>query len=366
MLITEAFSPRVRTSDTLHPVTSKGLPAFPNGWYGIGFSDELPRGGVLRRHFMGQEVVAFRAQSGVVSVIDAYCPHLGAHLGYRSDVIGEAIRCPFHYFTFDTQGHCISTGYGTKPPPKAAIRTWPVREQHGILLVWYHAEGKPPEWEVPVLPTEGYLPLRHTEWNLRSHPQETTENSVDIGHLGVVHGYHDVEILSDLVTDGPYLNVRYAMRRPVTVFGRTLLTTSTEFEVHVYGLGYSHVDVNVESYGVQTRMFVLACPTDAESITLRVAASTRRIDSPRKVHPLLGIIPKPLIVPLLNRLFSRVTLAGLAHDVAQDFEIWQHKVYFSPPILAEGDGPVGRYRYWARQFYAGDIDVPALSVDPAS
>lgn len=362
-MITEAMDPQVRAGAALHPITSKGLPAFPNGWYGIGFSDELPRGGIMRRHFMGQEIVAFRTQSGEVSVIDAYCPHLGAHLGYDSTVIGEAIRCPFHYFTFDTQGRCLSTGYGTKPPPKATLRTWPVRELHGLLLMWYHAEGHAPDWEIPALPTEGYLPLLHREWTLHSHPQETTENSVDIGHLSVVHGYTNVEMHGEVVTDGPYLTARYAMSRPVPFLGRHIASMRNRFELHVYGLGYSYVDVTVESYHIQTRLFVLACPTDAESITLRIGASTRRIDSPGAVHPVLRIIPKALILPLLNRLAAKGALAGLAHDVAQDFEIWQHKVYFSPPILAEGDGPVGRYRYWARQFYSGDIDVPALRVE---
>ena len=363
-MIREATYPREDTKPALHPITSKGLPAFPNGWYAIGFSDDLPNGGVLRRHFMGQEIVAFRTQSGQVSVIDAYCPHLGAHLGYGSSVVGEAIRCSFHHFTFDTNGTCVSTGYGTKPPPKATIRTWEVRESHGILLVWYHAEGQPPSWEVPALATEDYLPLLHREWTLRSHPQETTENSVDLGHLSVVHGYKDVEIRSDLVTEGPYLNVRYAMLRLLRVLGRTILSTRAEFELHIYGLGYSLVDVTVQPYGIQTRLFVLPCPTDAESITLRIATSTCHIVEPGKVHPLLRIIPKVLARPVLNYILGKAALAGLAHDVAQDFEIWQHKVYFSPPILAEGDGPVGRYRYWARQFYSGDIDVPALHGDP--
>jgi len=158
--------------------------------------------------------------------------------------------------------------------------------------------------------------------------------------------------------------VRYAMLRLLRVLGRTILSTRAEFELHIYGLGYSLVDVTVQPYGIQTRLFVLPCPTDAESITLRIATSTCHIVEPGKVHPLLRIIPKVLARPVLNYILGKAALAGLAHDVAQDFEIWQHKVYFSPPILAEGDGPVGRYRYWARQFYSGDIDVPALHGDP--
>jgi phenylpropionate dioxygenase-like ring-hydroxylating dioxygenase large terminal subunit len=33
------------------------------------------------RHYFGRELVLYRSASGEVSVVDAYCPHLGAHLG---------------------------------------------------------------------------------------------------------------------------------------------------------------------------------------------------------------------------------------------------------------------------------------------
>lgn len=56
--------------------------------------------------------------------MDAYCPHLGAHLGIGGTVEGETLRCPFHAFRFDTGGVCVATGYGTKPPPTARARVW--------------------------------------------------------------------------------------------------------------------------------------------------------------------------------------------------------------------------------------------------
>ncbi|MBI5670556.1 MAG: Rieske (2Fe-2S) protein [Chloroflexi bacterium] len=348
----------METRTRLHPLSSKGLPAYPNGWYALAFTAELPPGSVLTRAFMGQDVVLFRTRSGVVSVIDPYCPHLGAHLGYASTVEGETIRCPFHYFCFDVNGVCVSTGYGTKPPPKAVVRAWPVREQNGLILVWYHAEGRVPDWDVPPLDAGGYSPLVWRAWELNSHPQETTENSVDIGHLSIVHHYDDVQMLSDLTCAGPCLTVRYAMFRPAP-FAGLVRGTRSQFTIHVYGLGYSLVEVEIPRFNIQARLFVLPTPIDVERITLRIAVSTRIVRRPREVHPLLGLLPAGLTAPLLNRILPGAVLNGLAHDVQQDFEIWQHKVYFSPPILAEGDGPVGRYRYWAKQFYS-DPMPPAL------
>ncbi len=338
----------------LHPLSSKGLPAYPNGWYALAFAAELPPGGILTRQFMGQDVVLFRGRSGAASVIDPYCPHLGAHLGYESTVVGDTIRCPFHYFCFDGNGECVSTGYGTKPPPRSRLRVWPSCEKNGLILVWYHAEGRAPEWEVPHLNPSGYSPLVWRQWDLTSHPQETTENSVDIGHLSIVHHYDDVQMLSDLTTSGPYLTVRYAMFRPAP-FAGLVRGIRSQFMIHVHGLGYSLVEVVIPRVKIEARLFVLPTPLDVERITLRIAVSARQVTQPRQLHPLLGLLPAPLVTPLLNRILPGAVLDGLAHDVQQDFAIWQHKVYFSPPLLAEGDGPVGRYRYWAKQFYSEPV-----------
>ena len=43
--------------------------------------------------------------------------------------------------------------------------------------------------------------------------------------------------------------------------------------------------------------------------------------------------------------------ASLVHDAQQDFLIWENKRYLARPALARGDGPIGKFRLWARQFY---------------
>lgn len=66
----------------------------PNSWYAVAFSDELRPGGVLARTVAEQELVVFRTRAGEACAMDAYCPHLGAHLGIGETVEGETIRCP--------------------------------------------------------------------------------------------------------------------------------------------------------------------------------------------------------------------------------------------------------------------------------
>jgi nitrite reductase/ring-hydroxylating ferredoxin subunit len=320
------------------------LPPSPNGWYTLLLSRELPPGGVRSMTFMGQDIVVFRTRSGDVAAADAFCPHLGAHLGYGGTVIDECIRCPFHGFRFDARGDCTYIPYGTTPPPLAKLRMLHVRESHGLILAHHDGDGNAPAWEVPALEMAGWSALLVKEWRLRGHPQETTENSVDLGHFSEIHGYSGVEVLREARTEGPYLTAKYAMVRIAPFIRRPI---RAEFEVHVHGLGYSLVEVHVPAYGARARLFVLPTPVDGEQIVLRVALSMHPEIVPSRIHPAMAVAPRGVVRAMMARFIFR----GFVQDVEQDFVIWKHKRYVQPPILAAGDGPVGRYRSWAKQFY---------------
>jgi cholesterol 7-desaturase len=329
------------------------LRPFPNGWYCVGFSNEFPTGEVRTRRLAGREVVLFRTECGTLHAIDPVCPHMGAHLGHGGTVEGETIRCPFHAFRFDGGGACVATGYGTKPP-KARARTYPSCERHGAALVWFDPQGREPLWQIPELELAGWTDIRTHTFRLRGHPHDTTENSVDIGHLSVVHGYEAVEQLSELVIEGPYLNARYAMTRPVELLGQKATKFKAEFDIHVHGLGYSFVEVLVKSAGIQTRNFVYATPVGEMKLELRIAMSLRRIADTPSAHPFLRALPERLA----ERFVLEQAFRAYKHDVEQDFEIWNHKSFVEQPALALGDGPIARYRKWATQFFE---EAPAAS-----
>ena len=134
---------------------ARGLSPYPSGWYVLAFSRQLSSGMLLTRPFVGRELVLWRTGTGRVAAMDAYCPHLGAHFGHGGRVQGEQLRCAFHGFCFDSEGRCVATGYGSKPPPTANVSTWPVRETNGMILVYHGADGAAPSWEVPALEARG-------------------------------------------------------------------------------------------------------------------------------------------------------------------------------------------------------------------
>ena len=117
-----------------------------------------------------------------------------------------------------------------------------------------------------------------------------------------------------------------------------------EFTIHVWGLGFSYVDVDVVSHGFRARHLVLSTPTDGDHVDLHLGAMVT------SSAPGLRLVPQRL----LDLTLGRAVLQGFLGDVRQDFEVWANKRYVHPPPLAQGDGPVGPYRRWARQFYGED------------
>jgi hypothetical protein len=80
-----------------------------------------------------------------------------------------------------------------------------------------------------------------------------------------------VGVLEKLATDGPYLTSRYTMTRDHAILGRPV---TNEFAVHVHGLGYSQVSLDVLDIDLSARLFVLATPAEGETIQL-VALSVK-------------------------------------------------------------------------------------------
>lgn len=55
-------------------------------------------------------------------------------------------------------------------------------------------------------------------------------------------------------------------------------------------------------------------------------------------------------------------MQAYAREVGNDLVIWRHKRYCPQPALAKGDGPIGAYRRWARQFY-GHTAAATIAAD---
>ena len=81
-------------------------------------------------------------------VADAFCPHLGSHLGPETGGVIRAgnLVCPFHGFEFDVTGRYMTTPHA--PPPKSArLKAYPMQEVNGFVFAYWDHAGRAPTWK---------------------------------------------------------------------------------------------------------------------------------------------------------------------------------------------------------------------------
>ena len=325
------------------------LPPFPEGWYLVCTQSDLEKNGLIEKKWMGEDIVAWRDEDGRVCVAEAFCPHLGSHMGptVGGRIDKGCLVCPFHGYVYNTSGRCVATP--NAPPPKTAkLRVFPSRVLSGMVFAWRGEGDRAPDWRLPEDPSSDL------EWGekhsmtlrFRGHPQETTENSVDIEHLAYTHGYTDVEAKGASV-DGAYLKSAFNFSTVRKIAGLVSIVTRVEAVTHVYGLGYSYVESRLIDTDMHSRLWVLATPIDGELMDFTIATQVRRFRSQGNFLVGLGFLP----AGLRQKMMCRMTLKEVEHYVNQDVIIWERKRFQAPPRLSVEDGPIGLYRRYCRQFY---------------
>ncbi|MCY3591605.1 MAG: Rieske 2Fe-2S domain-containing protein [Acidobacteria bacterium] len=339
------------------------LPPFPEGWYLVASRESIQREKLIEKTWLGEEIVAWCDDEGRICVADAFCPHLGSHMG---PTVGGVVRdgclvCPFHGFTFDSTGRCVATP--NAPAPSAAkLKVYATREVLGMVFAWWGYAGRPAHWHLPEDPLAGpkWSELRSCVLRFRGHPQETTENSVDIEHLGYTHGYSDVRPVGSTLVQGAYLRSCFDFKAVRRVAGLVDVVSEVSAVTHVHGLGYSFVEFHEKTIGMKSRLWVLATPVDGTVVDVTLVSQVREIRKPGRFFVGFGFLP----VSLRHRLMNRLVLREERRFVQQDVVIWERKRYQAPPRLSQADGPVGKYRQYSRQFYP-ELESqrrPALSV----
>lgn len=321
------------------------FPSHPWGWFVVGFSGDLRAGEVKTVHYFGQDIVLFRGEGGQAHALDPFCPHLGAHLGVESSVVGETLRCPFHGWQFGGDGRCKHIPYAERIPKLAnELKSWPLVEQNNQLFVWYHPDGDPPCFEVPLLDETAWTEDKTVTWRVRTHPQEVFENTVDTAHLNPIHDVTDAHLIRDPLIENQMMNVYLGFNAAGDVVGVEGLVVKVRLNVTMHGIGTLCAQTEVPDFGITARQRIYPTPVDGETIDLRGVVNVKKSADSAWTAALAEQMYKAYV-----------------YDFARDFPIWEHKIYTMPPALAAGDGPVGLYRKWAKQFYLEPKDGKRLA-----
>lgn len=311
----------------------------PHGWFFVSYSDELLPGDVKSLHYFGEDLVLFRGQSGEAGLLDAYCPHLGAHLGEGGCVDGESIRCPFHSWAFTPAGMCSDIPYAKVMPPVVrkgpVARSYPVTEKNGVVWAWYHPDQIAPTYEViehAEFGGSGWAAPVRRFWKFRSNPQEVAENGVDLAHFLYVHRMNAVP--EGKTTYEGHIRRSFASgKRDIVLPGGEQRTIDSTVSVVQNGAGQKLTQLS----GVVTlSLMVLATPVEADELELRFCFTFPEtpVGSPDHVKAMAAIS-------------NTCGQSGVEGDIP----IWDRKIHRARPLLCDGDGPILRFREYFEQFY---------------
>ncbi|HVW32462.1 MAG TPA: Rieske 2Fe-2S domain-containing protein [Acidimicrobiia bacterium] len=306
-----------------------GLPyrTFPTGWFQLAWRDEIEPGRAVPLTRFGEELVAFRGESGELHVFDAYCPHFGAHLGYGGCVEGDDIVCPFHQWRFGPDGRVTDIPYSQRRQTANRLRPWPVVEVETFVFVWYDAQSRPPLWDPPPPNMTGrsVYPGRRLRYDdLRMHPQMMIENACDAAHFKSVHRARDVPEVTDYGEDGS------------TFWIRLDWPNGGHMRNELYGVSMA--------FGVWDGVFpkmgnaytwAAVTPVTNETCTFFIEEWTeRRPDDP------------PTIPPETQRYYDAQDSQSLP-----DQEIWRHMRWTPTPALTPEESHIRALHKWTQQFY---------------
>jgi 3-ketosteroid 9alpha-monooxygenase subunit A len=327
--------------------------AFPRGWFMIGAANDATRIPAPIRYF-GKDLVLYRGESGTPYVVDAYCPHMGAHLAKNSTsyivrdgehVEGESIRCPFHGWRFGPDGACNHIPYSDFIPKAARLQTYPVIERAGIIWMWHDSEGLEPDIELPNFGGH-YGEPGWVEWkidymgDLNSHGIEIVDNMADFGHFIPIHGATDWQYFANEFK-GPHLHQYYsAGHRTLTANPEDFLVLDTWYE----GPGF----LQSEMAGTFDSFIMISNTPVEDGVTRSWHALMVKVhDGSRETTD------EDRAIALMYQEASRLAFA-------QDVEIWANKRACINPLALPADGPYGKVRIWYRQFYNPRDKAPEI------
>jgi phthalate 4,5-dioxygenase len=164
-------------------------------WQPAALVDELQGARPIKAvKLLGQHFVLFRDEEGRYGLLDRDCPHRGADLAFGRLEHG-GLRCAFHGWLFDVNGHCLETPaepIGSPLCKNIKQRSYPVVEKSGILWAWL-GEGEPPAFPeldcfaAPEAYTFAFKGLMECNW------LQALEVGIDPAHASFLHRFFEDE-----------------------------------------------------------------------------------------------------------------------------------------------------------------------------
>lgn len=330
-------------------------PVYPNGWFGLIESRKLAKRQAVSISALGLNLAVFRDDKGNPHALDAYCPHLGAHLAAGGRVFGNCIECPFHGWRFrGDDGKCVHIPYSDKIPEVARLKSWPIHEANGWVYLWYHAEGIDPTWTIPDIEEimKGtWVYKGRTEHHVNAHIEEIPLNGADTVHFGQVHG-------PGIVAGNDLASMNGSIWDFVKHTWKAVWTPQPPPEEHTACLhlkhclklfGFSFATLNLDVYAKQIGPGVVYLTFDS------LFGKGVYIQSVTPMEPLvLKVIHNIYVNKRIPTILAKFFLLAESIQLERDIMIWNNKQYKKKPVFVKSDEDslMVKHRRWFSQFYS--------------
>jgi phenylpropionate dioxygenase-like ring-hydroxylating dioxygenase large terminal subunit len=157
-------------------------------WHPVAAESEIgtePYGVTL----LGELVVVFRDEDGVIHAFQDLCPHRGAQLS-KGRVVGGRLMCPYHGFQYDGEGKCRYIPSQPRDhqriPARLKLAAYHTEVRYG--LVWVAMEDPvSPIPEFPEYDDTGFHHFIGFDRTWKTSAARFIENAMDISHFPWVH-----------------------------------------------------------------------------------------------------------------------------------------------------------------------------------
>ena len=159
-----------------------------NAWYVASLSKDIGRE-LTHRTILEEPVVLYRTEAGAPVAMEDRCPHRFLPLS-MGKLKGDAIECGYHGLTFDCTGQCIRVPGQDNIPSSAKVRSYPVRDNMGLLWIWM---GDPaladatPVYDLPQYHDPAWAAAHGDALAVSSGYLGLADNLCDPAHVSFVH-----------------------------------------------------------------------------------------------------------------------------------------------------------------------------------
>jgi len=329
-------------------------PNLNNTWVYVHSAKKLKAKEIVNLTIMNRELVLWKSESGSISLLDAYCTHLGAHLG-NGKVCGEVLQCNFHKRKFELHGSCRGRG--------KSVQSYEIIIQHELIFAWFgEAES---DWKMPDL-LQGFYPddtdstwkiFKTKQFNYDFSAKDLLDNTVDPVHFKTFHAQCDSFEPTEVLEVAPHLFVS-----KVTFIGNPQLTKrNIKFRLVLVNQSYGPTSLVVNASAhvmgkTYISKFIFLCtPKQNENTDFTLAIAT-------KIDKSLSWWQRLFVYAYTYRAFR----IQAREFYVESEKIWKTKTYLKDPDYLPQEAAMKVYNAWYSRFFEKSSQACSKASQPDS